>query len=1195
MTESNHHHRLDPVASTVCELPVAASVNARPRQKETHNEKSKTSTNNNNDSKDDTAMIQKKIEILSNFLNKAHSLKQQGNACFSRHDFQTAQGHYEQALKIVNQILRNTCRPDIGHDSYDTNQGRDYNNSSNQCCWDSDLRLNVEKLLVSLVGNQAITLYKLANYENVIDCCNSILGSNKNDCINMKQQQLPQQQLPPQQFYYEHDVSKVYYRRALAREVLRQYDLALQDVTTCMEYYLSSADCHKNYYGKSETTESSSSSSSSSLQQKQRQYHDTMVVLERIRSKANEQLANTFNSSSSATTDATLNGDHHRRRRICPVPNATTQRDVIYKLLQQSSIPRMGELFCLIDFKWWKKWCFYVDFYTKMVDMKNHCTAVSGVEEDLWLSYHIPQLSSARHEFDDDYVCMTEDGTYSNGFSNDSYMDYMDDDDEYDYDNDDDEDDEYIDDNEYQGARPYRKIRKPGVIDNSRLLINANQSPTDQFLEEWNSNNNHGGMETTTTFSRTSCNRMQLKPQLVRGHHFEIVPREVYSALKAWYGELTPTIMRRAMVIPPQYPKPVVFLYPQRNIGLLIQQQQQQQQHLFIGNPTVYDPMNGRVGLTNLGNTCFMNAALQCLSHSTPLTRYFLRNQYESDINTTNPIGTGGKLAIAYEAMIRQLWIPKKKQSSISPRALKRAIALFAPRFAGTMQQDSQEFLAFFLDGLHEDLNRIRNPPYIEKADVTHEHDLNVAGAEAWDAHCRRNQSIVMDTFYGQFKSTCICPKCKQISVSFDAFNHMSLEIPQLSNFGTIVAIVLFRANLPAEPPQRYGILVPKHAQMNDVKHQLSVLSQIPTERLAICDIYQSNIYEIIDDNKNVAALNHDDVIVAYEIDPYTNSTIHAIATHVIPTSETESSAVGYPLFMSFNVNLTCRQVIEYSRSRLAYIIPEGATFQVKLVENNGKPMPVFPNLSTSSRLDSFSSVIPDSEDTMTSFLSDDCAESYLFMKIEWTPNISVVSRINFEKYANHPSLDEAITKHRSMLNKTLTLDQCLENFTQPERLDEDNKWYCSRCKDHVRAEKKMTLWRLPNILVIHLKRFEFRNALRREKLDSLVEFPLGGLDMSKYCGSLSVQQNNGDERISLQNEFVVNDIPAVYDLFGVVNHYGRMGFGHYNAYARRWNECKMEDEWMLFDDSSVRGGISRADVVSNAGYILFYRRRNFA
>ena len=101
-------------------------------------------------------------------------------------------------------------------------------------------------------------------------------------------------------------------------------------------------------------------------------------------------------------------------------------------------------------------------------------------------------------------------------------------------------------------------------------------------------------------------------------------------------------------------------------------------------------------------------------------------------------------------------------------------------------------------------------------------------------------------------------------------------------------------------------------------------------------------------------------------------------------------------------------------------------------------------------------------------------------------------------------------------------------------------------------------------------------------------------LDMNKYCASSSASSENRKVD-SNQANFISNDIPAAYDLFGVVNHYGRMGFGHYTAFARRWNEFNIEDEWRLFDDSSVRGGITRANVVSNSGYLLFYRRREFA
>jgi hypothetical protein len=192
-------------------------------------------------------------------------------------------------------------------------------------------------------------------------------------------------------------------------------------------------------------------------------------------------------------------------------------------------------------------------------------------------------------------------------------------------------------------------------------------------------------------------------------------------------------------------------------------------------------PLPGSRGLSNLGNTCFMNSALQCLSHTMSLTMYFLLGKWENDLNPGNPLGSdNGELAKAYCALIEKLWDPKEAVQSFSPRDFKYKMGIFNSLFKGYSQQDSQELLQSLLDALHEDLNRIIKKPYIEIPDMDHLSEAEMA-AQSWEYYSKRNDSIIVDLFQGQYKSRVECLVCGKWSLKFDPYMFLSLPIPGAS------------------------------------------------------------------------------------------------------------------------------------------------------------------------------------------------------------------------------------------------------------------------------------------------------------------------------------------------------------------------------------------------------------------------------
>ena len=196
-------------------------------------------------------------------------------------------------------------------------------------------------------------------------------------------------------------------------------------------------------------------------------------------------------------------------------------------------------------------------------------------------------------------------------------------------------------------------------------------------------------------------------------------------------------------------------------------------------NEEISLPKNSKMGITglvNIGNTCFMNSAIQCLSNCFQLTKYFLSNIYLNEINTENKLGSKGKIAHSYKKLLKQIW--KGEEEYIYPNKFHDVFIQYERQFSGFGQHDSNEFLIFLLDKLHEDLNRISKKEYIEIIPQKDNEDDAQSALRYWKSHLKREDSIIVKLFHGQFKNRVICNECGNVSITYDPFMILSLPIP---------------------------------------------------------------------------------------------------------------------------------------------------------------------------------------------------------------------------------------------------------------------------------------------------------------------------------------------------------------------------------------------------------------------------------
>jgi ubiquitin carboxyl-terminal hydrolase 4/11/15 len=465
----------------------------------------------------------------------------------------------------------------------------------------------------------------------------------------------------------------------------------------------------------------------------------------------------------------------------------------------------------------------------------------------------------------------------------------------------------------------------------------------------------------------------------------------------------------------------------------------------------------------------------------------------------------------------------------------------------------------------------VRQKPYTENPEVGDQPE-EVVAREAWDNHRKRNNSIIVDWFQGQLKSTLVCPDCHKVSVCFDPFMYLSLPLPRATD-RTITITVCW--NDPVKPMAKFPVKVKLDGKITDLKAGLAAVSGMKEEEIVLTEVFGNKIIKYFKDVDLVDIIMERDFIYAYEKPPSNNMMFTQFINRKLEVwSSTYSSmtAFGTPLYIGMNPQWNYRQLYNHLLSYMKKWLgveakPMDETYaDLKEGEGEAKPENGEKPQGDDGKNNALYvlGVLDYYGQRVTPFVDDG---KPLNLDADKPPNIAL-------DWPTASVYNETKDSHNEFSGpkepETCTLDECLDIFTTQEQLGNEDLWYCNRCKELRAATKKIDLWKLPPVLVVHLKRFAYGRRLNRDKLDILVDFPLNDLDLSKRVMSK-------DQTCSS------------YELFAVSNHYGSMSGGHYTAYCKNVTT----GSWYYYDDHNVTKVTAEDQIKSKAAYVLFYRRKD--
>ena len=652
---------------------------------------------------------------------------------------------------------------------------------------------------------------------------------------------------------------------------------------------------------------------------------------------------------------------------------------------------------------------------------------------------------------------------------------------------------------------------------------------------------------------------------------------------------------------------------------------------------------SGICGSINLGNTCYMNSSIACISNCTELTYYFLSGQYKDDINYHSNYGLKGKLAEIWYDLLHEYWIDNTDKGN--PKDLKYIIGEKDIRFRGYNQQDSNEFINIFLDILNEDLNFSEEKKYIELEEKKEGEKDEECAKRFWEANLIRNDSVITDLFCGLFKSTITCPKCNKVSITFEPFYSINLPLKEKKKKNrNITKKNLEEYKIYYIP--KYGIRttfcinihnIPNTTLIGECKEIL-----LSSENFDYKDILNNVKYFQIGQQINNGEIEEDAFI-----DPFFNLFLYEIINTKennelkIPIYFVYSKPSGalelseYPRIIFCDNNVTLREFrkqiyflsrkyilspfINFGKEKLDFLsieitkyrkdksikddyifnlideeferifddnIIQGDIIYLKDYIKNAPFKLTLRELMGNQIIQIFKA---DKPNELTDEFKDLTGIEDIYSSInEILDKLrGYVVSVEFNWFSKYINKQNYTFNSRNTISiqfpKSSEEEKKLEN---EEKEEEFHKQNLEECFNFFCKEEKLKFgneWYC-NKCKEHL--------LAKKKIDLFYLPKILIINFKRFIKESQVWEKNDEDIDFPINNFNMKDLiigpdkeHSIYDLFAVSQHYGGTGGGHYTAV------CKNGDKWYSYDDSYVTQ-TSPLSCLSSSAYVLFYRRQ---